>query len=94
MRQPIPHVTAGADCFKTGLVSHAVYPLRCHELPVQIAQKGGGGVKRKRRRRRGAIAKTNVSSSELSDLYEEKQVLLTICHAGQAPACTLQIESA
>ena len=43
-------------------------------VSVQVAQKGGGGVKRKRRRRRGAAPKANVSSSVLSDLYEEKQV--------------------
>ena len=42
---------------------------------VQATQKGlAGGAKRKRRRGRGGAAKTNVSSSELSDLYDEKQV--------------------
>ncbi len=44
-------------------------------MVVQAAQKGlAGGTKRKRRRGRGGAAKTNVSSSELSDLYDEKQV--------------------
>ena len=42
---------------------------------LQAAQKGlQGGVKRRRRKRRGGATKSDVSSSELADLYEEKQV--------------------
>ncbi len=54
---------------------------------MQAAQKGGAGVKRKRRRRRGAAAKANVSSTELSDLYEEKQVRHTAAFMSQCMTC-------
>ena len=44
-------------------------------MTVQAARKGmASGSKRKQRRRRGAPAATNVSTSELQDLYNERQV--------------------
>ncbi|CAL5224823.1 g7574 [Coccomyxa viridis] len=77
---------AGAAVLAAGLLGYKLWSGRETESKVltkiervnqqiRAAQKGGGGVRRKRRRRRGAAAKANVSSTELSDLYEEKQEL-------------------
>ena len=52
---------------------------------MQAARKGmASGSKRKQRRRRGAPAATAVSTSELQDLYNERQVRALHCHWGLA----------